>query len=68
MNTTIDNAFTWLIAWIAMIVFLVLINKSRLGHVIIYYALWLMLTFLLVTQYKAITTLLAPIGQPLPKN
>jgi predicted aspartyl protease len=63
-TTTTDNTFAWLLAWSVMIVMLVLINKTRLGHVIIYYALWLMLAFLIVTQYQAIANLLKPLGQP----
>ena len=60
--TATDNTFAWLLAWSVMILFFVLINKTRLGHVVIYYSLWLMLAFLLVTQYQAIGNVLKPLS------
>lgn len=64
-SNVVDNTFAWILAWSVMLLFFVLINKTRLGHVLIYYALWLMLTFLVVTQYQAIGNLLKPLGTTL---
>jgi hypothetical protein len=71
MATTIQaehgsSAYRWLVGWGVMLIILSLINKSRLGHVTIYYALWLFLTFLIVTQYKFIAAALGPVGEPIP--
>lgn len=63
-----DSAYKWLLAWIVAIVLLSLLNKTRLGHVLIYYWLWLLIIFLLVTQYKFIANVLAPIGQAVPQG
>lgn len=63
----LDKSFQWLLGWIVMIVLIIVINKSRLGHVIIYYSLWLMLIFLLVSQGPGIGKVLGSIGQPSPE-
>lgn len=51
----------WVIAWAVVIMVLALINRTRLGHTLIYYALALMLLLLLVTQYKWVANVLSPI-------
>lgn len=65
---TDENAstFRWLLAWAIVIVLASLANKTRIGHTIMYYMLWLLLVFLVVTQYKFIAAALAPVGQPIP--
>ena len=57
----IDNeaaTFQFVAGWILLITVLVFANKSRLGHVIIYYSLLLMILFVLVTEYMQIVPLL----------
>lgn len=69
-TTTGGNAstFQWLLAWAVVIVLASLANKTRIGHTLMYYGLWLLLLFLLVTQYKFIAAALAPVGQPIPST
>jgi hypothetical protein len=62
------SAYRWLIGWGVMLVFLSLFNKTRVGHVMLYYSIWLLLLFLVVTQYKFITAALGPVGEPLPST
>ena len=61
-----QTTYQWLIAWAIMLVLLNLINRTRIGHVTIYYSLWLMLLFLIVTQYQFIASALAPLDTPVP--
>lgn len=69
-TTTSSNAstFQWLLAWAVVIVLASLANRTRIGHTLMYYGLWLLLLFLLVTQYKFIAAALAPVGQPIPST
>lgn len=61
-----NDAYKWLLAWFVAIVILAGLNKTRLGHVFIYYWLWLLIIFLVVTQYKYIVAALGPLGTPVP--
>lgn len=61
-----NDAYRWMLAWAVAIVLLSLLNKTRLGHVLIYYWLWLLILFLVVTQYKFIASALAPLGEKAP--
>ena len=63
-----SDAYKWILAWIMAIVLLSLLNKTRLGHVFIYYWLWLLILFLFVTQYKYIVAALGPLGTPVPEG
>jgi hypothetical protein len=69
-SATDENAstFRWLLAWAIVIVLASLANKTRIGHTLMYYMLWLLLLFLVVTQYKFIAAALAPVGQPIPTD
>ncbi|MGZ6392508.1 MAG: hypothetical protein ACXWQZ_24990 [Ktedonobacterales bacterium] len=51
----------WVIAWAVVLLLLGLLNRTRLGHTLIYYALALMLLLLVVTQYKWFANVLQPI-------
>lgn len=62
------NTFQWLLGWTVVIILASLANKTRIGHTLIYYGLWLLLLFLLVTQYKFIAAVLGPVGQPIPTS
>jgi hypothetical protein len=57
-----DDTYKWLLAWAVALVILTLLNKTRLGHVFIYYWLWSLIVFLFVTQYKFIIGALKPLG------
>lgn len=67
-TTTWDQTYKWLIAWAVGITLLVAINRTKLGHVLIYYWLVLLILFLVVTQYQFIVQVITPIGQPAPKG
>lgn len=56
-----NNVFNFVLGWGLMIVLLTLINRTRLGHVIIYYSLLLAIMLILVTEYKKLAPLLAGI-------
>lgn len=66
VSTAWDDTYKWLLAWFVAIVILTLLNKTRLGHIFIYYWLWLLIIFVFVTQYQYIAGLLTPLGQPVP--
>lgn len=61
---TENNVFLFLLGWAVMIVLLMLINKTRLGHVAIYYGLLLLIFFVIVTEYKQLAPLVSGI-QPI---
>ena len=61
-----QSAYQWLLAWAIILVLMNLINRTRVGHVTIYYSLWLMLVFLLVTQYQFFAKALEPLNTPVP--
>lgn len=54
------SAYRWVLAFSVIGLILFLISKWKVGYILIYYLAALALTFLLLTQYQAITTLLAP--------
>lgn len=54
------SAFRWLLAWGVLVVVLTLLNRTRFGHVLIYYGLILMIVLLLVTSYGTYVWALAP--------
>lgn len=65
---TWDQTYKWILAWTIAIVILSLLNKTRLGHVFIYYWLWALIIFLFVTQYKFIVRSLGPLGEKAPQG
>lgn len=52
-----QKTFMFVLSWASIILILMLANKTKLGHVAIYYSLVLIILFLLATQYQT----LAPI-------
>lgn len=54
------SAYRWVIAFTVIGLLLFLVSKWKVGYTLIYYLAALMLFFLVLTQYQAITTLLAP--------
>ena len=59
------DGYAWLVAWGVLIAILTLANRTRIGHAAIYYGLVLLLFFVIVSNYRFITTALAPF-QSLP--
>lgn len=62
--------FRFLLAWGIVLVLLGLANRTRLGHVLIYYTLSLMILFLVLTQYQWFANVLQPaaFSPPEPSN
>lgn len=56
------TAFQWLLAWGVFLAILAILNRTRIGHLVIYYVLLLAVLFVLVTQYAWIQAALAPIA------
>ena len=54
------SAYRWVIAFSVIGLILYLISKWKVGYTLLYYLAALALLFLILTQYQAITTLLAP--------
>jgi len=54
------SAYRWTIAFAVLALILWLISKWRVGYTFLYYLALLMLVFILLTQYQAITALLSP--------
>jgi len=50
-----NKTFTFLVSWALWLVMLSALNTTRLGHVLLYYSLCLMILFVLVTEYKQLT-------------
>lgn len=63
-----SKTYQWVIGWILLIALLALANQTETGHTVIYYALVLVLVFLLVTQYSFIAGALAPVGEKAPAS
>lgn len=51
------DTFKFVLSWAMVIGFVVLINRTRVGHVIVYYSLILMILFILLAEYKQIAPL-----------
>lgn len=54
------SAYSWLLAWGVLLAVVTLINKTRIGHAAIYYALLLLLVFVVLSNYRFIQTALIP--------
>lgn len=54
------TSFQWVMAWFILFILLAFFNKTRIGHLILYYALLLMIVFLLVTNAGWFASILAP--------
>lgn len=59
--TVQGSTYAFLAGWVLLIVILMFVNRSRLGHVIIYYSLLLIILFILVTEYQQIAPLIGGI-------
>jgi len=58
--------YRWIVAWLFILALLVFVNKTRSGHVIIYYSLVLMVMLVMLTEAPFIVGILEPIGKPAP--
>lgn len=59
--TDVNSAtYVFIASWLLLILLLTLLTRSRVGYVIAYYALLLMILVILVTEYKQIAPLLSP--------
>lgn len=47
-----DKTFTFLVSWGLWLIVLSVFSKTRLGYVLLYYSLALMILFVLVSEYK----------------
>lgn len=59
-ETNNESAFKWLLAWGLVLILILVFNRTRWGHTLIYYGLALSLLLLVLANYQGITTLLAP--------
>lgn len=66
--TTGASLFQWILAWGVILIVLGLVNRTDLGHRLIYYMLWLMLIFLLATQYRFFAFALSPFLSKAPRE
>ena len=60
-TSTVDTeavTYQFIAGWILFIILLVFANKTRLGHVIIYYSLVLIILLLLLIEYSSVVPLL----------
>jgi hypothetical protein len=66
--STNQATFRWIAAWIVFLVMLSVLNKTRLGKVVIYYSLVMIFLILVLTQAPFIARILQPIGSPVPQE
>jgi hypothetical protein len=62
------SALRWLLAWGVLLILLSFVNRTRIGHALLYYGLALLIVFLVVTQYQWFSWALRPIGAPVPQT
>lgn len=60
------SSFQWLVAWTVLIVTLVFLARTRIGYLLIYYGLALLIILLLVVNYKWFAGALAPLNSLKP--
>jgi hypothetical protein len=60
--------YAWLLSYTVIIVILAVINRTRIGHTIIYYSLALLLLLQLVLNYNWFVTALSPITNMIARN
>lgn len=54
------TSFQWIMAWLILFILLAFFNKTRIGHLVLYYALVLMILFILVSNAGWFANILAP--------
>lgn len=58
--------FKWIVGWMLALVLLAVLNQTRLGHVMIYYSLILMIVLVTVIEAPAIAGYIGSVGKPAP--
>lgn len=58
-----QNAFTWLVSWLMMILLLVTLAQTEWGKRIVYYVAWLSVVLLIVTHSAELTSLFGNFGK-----
>lgn len=58
--------YQFVAGWIVLIVVLMFINKTRVGHVLIYYGLMMLILTVLVLEYKVLAPLVGGIQTQAP--
>ncbi|MGH9637580.1 MAG: hypothetical protein ACRD72_22325 [Candidatus Angelobacter sp.] len=58
--TGASPALKFIIGWIVIIMLLVIVAKTELGHKLVYYFLWLAFASLVVVNYKFFQSLFTP--------
>lgn len=53
--------YQFVAGWMLLILILMFINKTRLGHVIIYYGLMMLILTILIGEYKVLAPLIGGI-------
>jgi hypothetical protein len=63
-EVTNQGFIQYVIAWSLVLILVLLLNRTKWGHALIYYGLALSLLILVLANYRSITELLAPASQP----
>jgi cell division protein FtsW (lipid II flippase) len=61
------NTYAWIAGWVVFIAVLAMLAQTDTGHNVIYYSLVLIILVLVLTQYRRIVDLLAPVGTEIPQ-
>lgn len=62
------TVYQWLVAWLVVILFGILIARTRIGYTMLYYMAALSLLFLLLTNSSWIAAAVKPITGPTPQE
>jgi hypothetical protein len=65
-TATDASTYAWVAGWVVFIAILAVLAQTETGHNVIYYSLILIILVLVLTQYRRIVDLLAPVGTELP--
>lgn len=60
MGGSEQASFQFVASWVVFLAILIAANKTRVGHVVIYYSLLMMILFILVVEYTQIAPFLNP--------
>lgn len=63
VGSTASQSYGIVLAVIVFVTILYVINKTTIGHTLIYYGLALLIFFTLLTQYQFISDALAPLNR-----
>ncbi len=56
-----QNSYLYIVAYALLLGLCMLINQSRVGHVLLYYTLLIMILFVVVTEYSRLAPLFIPL-------